>query len=386
VFTLRMAVAGPMVVMADPEAVPRLVDADPVRAHAGEGRRRMLPLASPRSVFGGDDEHHRLARGALEPAFSPEAVAARAPGMTRIAAAHVEGWPRGRPFRALPRLRALLDEIFVRLVLGISHEERARLLTAAIGRMMWTPGNPPLPIPGERNGLLGAAAGAFFERRRAPVARLLAQEISERRRDPDEDGGSVVAAVARADSYESPDALAEQLTVVVMAAQEPPAAALTWLLERLGGDPQAADWFEAGGERRSAVVRESLRLRPAAVAAIRRLTWAFPLPGGGELLPGTVAMVPIPLVHRDPSAFPDPESFRPGRWIQADPPETTFLPFGGGARRCIGEHLAHAYIDTVMPVIRRLVALRPAWPQPERMVIRATILVPHRGGLMVEPD
>ena len=94
-------------------------------------------------------------------------------------------------------------------------------------------------------------------------------------------------------------------------------------------------------------------------------------------------MIPIPLVQRDPRTFPEPDRFRPERWIPARANETTYLPFGGGTRRCLGEHLARAYIDTVVPTIFRSRQVRPTWPGGERAVLCGTVLVPHRSGLML---
>jgi cytochrome P450 len=94
-------------------------------------------------------------------------------------------------------------------------------------------------------------------------------------------------------------------------------------------------------------------------------------------------MLPIPLLHRDPRAYAAPDAFRPERWSVGAVPEGAYLPFGDGARRCLGEHLALAYFDAIVPAILRTVRLRAVWPRPERMVLRGTILVPHRSGLAV---
>src|SRR4051812_33277365 len=99
--------------------------------------------------------------------------------MAAIAARHAGAWPRSRPMRLLPHMRALVDEVFARCLLGVVDDDRARAVPAAIGRMLWTRGNPPLSIPGD--GLLGAAADALFARRRAPLAGLLSAEIDARR-------------------------------------------------------------------------------------------------------------------------------------------------------------------------------------------------------------
>jgi cytochrome P450 family 135 len=155
-------------------------------------------------------------------------------------------------------------------------------------------------------------------------------------------------------------------------------------MERLARQPDLADRFTvaADGDRfADAVVRETLRLRPAAIAALRRLT--EPRHIAGHRLPaGATVMVPIPLLHRDRRAYAEPDDFRPERWTVESAPTAPFLPFGGGARRCLGEHLALAYVDAVVRPILRRVRLRALWPRPERMVLRGTILVPHRSAPM----
>jgi cytochrome P450 family 135 len=96
-----------------------------------------------------------------------------------------------------------------------------------------------------------------------------------------------------------------------------------------------------------------------------------------------VTMAPIPLLHRDPTAYEEPDTFRPERWGDGDPPAGTYFPFGDGPRRCLGEHLARAELDALVPSILRTVRLRAIWPRPERMVLRGTILVPHRSAPVV---
>src|SRR3954454_1503730 len=181
VFTLRMALAGTMVIVADPGAIDAVIGADPDRGHAGEARRRILGIASPSSVLGADGATHRTARRRLEPAFTPQAFDGRRDEMAAIAERHVAAWPRGRPFRLLARIRRLSDEIFVRLVLGVRDDDRARALVRAIRGMIFPPGTPPMPIPGYEAGAVGSAALRVFDRMKAPVERLLTTELDERR-------------------------------------------------------------------------------------------------------------------------------------------------------------------------------------------------------------
>jgi cytochrome P450 len=296
--------------------------------------------------------------------------------MAEIAERHAVSWPRGRPFRLLPRVRSLVDEVFVRLVLGVDDDARAGALVAALRRMLWTPGNPPTGVPGDGDGLMGVLARRAFDLRHAPLTRLLAEEVEGRRADPPDD---LLGRTLRADPRRDGEAVADELLVLLAAAQEPAAVALTRILDRLArGGEQLIDRYTVDASARDAIVRETLRLHPAAVAGLRRLS--EPRAVAGHRLPaGVVTMVPIPLLHRHPRAFPEPDAFRPERWgAGGAAAEATFLPFGDGARRCLGEHLARAYFTAIVPAVLRRVRLRALWPAPERMVVRGTILVPHR--------
>jgi cytochrome P450 len=355
VFTIRLLTARPVVVAAAPESVEELLAADPESAHAGEARRGVLPFASPRSVFGGDGEQHRSASAHVAPMLAAEAMTGRREAMATIAARHAALLPRDRPFSLLERVREVTDEIFVRLVLGVDEEPLATRLIDAIRHLLRTPGNPPVTLPGPGDGLVGALGQKLFERRQAPALAALSEAVGDR-------------------------GYAEELMSLVMAAQEPPAIAITWLLDRLGREPELAAAFlaEPEGELATAIVKETLRLQPPASAALRRLT-APRRVGGQELPAGVDVMVPSTLVHRDPRGFAEPDAFRPERWRATPPSDAPYFPFGGGARRCVGEHLAQAEFATVIPAFLREGRPLPLAPRPERMVQRATVLVPRRG-------
>jgi cytochrome P450 len=378
-FTLRLAIAGPVVVVSDVTAVELLLRADPERARAGEARRRMLPMASARSVFGGDGVQHQSSRRRIAPAFDASVLARGRDAMAAIALEHVDAWPERRPFRLLPRVRTMIDEIFVRVVLGVRDPERARLLALAIRRMLLSPGNPPFPLPGEGNDTLPAASNALFQWRRAPVVKLLAEAVDARRRDPS-DADDLLGVIIRAAPDLDTSEIVDELLPVIMAAQEPPSVAVTWLLDRIGRD-ELHHRYAAEADFRDQVNRETLRLQPPALAVLRRVIEPLEL-AGTVLVPGTVAILPIPLLHRHPDLFPAPDAFRPERWSGEAVREDAYVPFGGGARRCVGENLAQAYLATVVPAIARRVRLQPLSGRPERMVVRATTLVPHRSALV----
>jgi cytochrome P450 len=382
VFQIRLLTARPTFVVAEPEAVESLLGADPERAHAGAARRAVLPFASDRSVFGGDAGAHSAARARIAPALAPEVIDSRREAIAAIAERHALQWPLGRPFRLLSRLRTLCDEVFARLVLGVRDEEIAGELIEAIGRMLRTPGNPPLTLPGKGDGLIGELGQALFEQRQAPVVAALSRAVEARRREASEEV-DVLGCMLAAGAALTTAQIVEELMSLLMAAQEPPSIALAWILDRLSREPELAETFLADprGKRADAIVREVLRLRPPASGSLRRLLEPMRV-DGRELPAGATVLAPTSLVHRDPRGFRDPDLFEPERWLTDAAPSWPFFPFGGGARRCVGEALAHAEIETIVPAVLRSVKLTPVARQPERMVQRATVLVPRRSLLV----
>jgi cytochrome P450 len=383
VFTLRFPIKDPLVIVAAPEALGKLLASDPERARAGAARRSILPQASSTSPFGGDATAHASSRARMWAGFAPARIAAIEPSIAILAGEHAARWPRHRPFRLLEAMRALCTDIAVGLLLGVNDPGRRAALVDAIRRMLNVPGNPPLPLPGERDGPAGAmgrAGDALFERRAAPVRDLLLQELRTRRST----GGStedVLGAMLASDPPIDDAAIVDQLLIVLMAAQEPPAIALTNVVYELAGRPRVAERFRADPGARRAIIAEVLRLRPSASAALRQLT--EPIEVEGHVLPaGTVIACPSPLLHRDPIAFPDPDAFMAERFAAGTPDGLPYFPFGGGVRRCIGEALAEAQFRAVLPAVLDDRCWRRAWSREERMVVRATVLVPHRGALV----
>ncbi|MDX8152392.1 cytochrome P450 [Patulibacter brassicae] len=386
VFTVRTPLGARTVVVADPEPALRLVGGDPEIAAAGAARRSVLPQASARSLFGGDGDAHRALRERSSGPFDGDRLEQRRGAIERIAAEHLATWPAARPTRLLPRARRLLQAVFVREVLGVEDDERAARLVDAMQRVLATPGNPPLTPPDRDVPLVGPVAHAVVERRLRLLRPLLAAELAARRRAGDPGPGLLGTLLRARPSAEADDAVAE-LLVVLAAAQEPPAIALTRVLERLGRHPDLADELAEAGDahpRFAAVLDECLRLDPPAMGALRRLR--APLDAGGHRLPaGTDVLVPIGLLHRDPDAFPAPDAFRPERFPDAERP-ATFLPFGGGRRRCPGERLARLELGVMVPLVLRDRRIRPLTRGHERPVQRATVVVPRRSGLAVAPS
>jgi cytochrome P450 family 135 len=384
-FTIRLTTVGPVVVVCDPSSVQELADSDPVHSRAGEARRGVLPMASPLSVLGGDGAEHARARGRVAAAFAPQALDASSAAIAELIACHLKSWPRGRPTRLLPLMRRVADEIFVREVLGVD-DPRAAELARAIGRLLWTPGNPPVTIPGPEDGLAGHVVELAYRRRRASIARLIETELEERRARG-EPGRGVLGLLVGEEPERENERMVDELLALLMAAQEPMAAALTWLALRLGSERETARRLldECGkGAFAEAVIAETLRLHPPALAMLRRTSVPTVL-SGVELPAATTTMAPIPLLHRDRRQFSEPERFMPERHLDGAAVGTMW-PFGQGGRSCIGHSLARMQLGLMLRALLERVTLRPVGPQPERMVLRATILVPRRSGTVVLGD
>jgi cytochrome P450 len=367
--SVRIAHEGTWVLLSDPAAVKEVFTGDPAQLHAGEANVVLRPLLGPRSVLLLDEAPHMAQRRLLLPAFHGERMQAYGELIAGIAAREVDRWPAGEPIAMRPRMQALTLEVIMRAVFG-SRDERLR---AALARMLdWT--TDPLrlatvaalgPERVERLGLFGHVLG--------PVDALLAGEIAARRAAPGEDMLSLLIAAGMSDAE-----LRDELLTLLVAGHETTATALAWALERLARHPGA--WARLGEDAyRDAVIKETLRLRPVLPIVLRKLK--VPLEIGGWELPAGVSVAPcIYLLHRREDVYPEPYAFRPERFLEQPAGTYTWIPFGGGVRRCLGASFAQFEMATVLRVIaERVERLEAPDPAGERMTRRAITLVPARG-------
>jgi cytochrome P450 len=181
--------------------------------------------------------------------------------------------------------------------------------------------------------------------------------------------------------------LRDELVTLLVAGHETTATSLSWAVERLLRNPdkleRLKDEVRAGDEDYlDAVIKETLRLRPVIPIVVRKLT--RPAEVAGHSLPAGIAVVPaIHLVHRRPDVYPDPHGFRPERFLEKPAGTYTWIPFGGGPRRCLGATFAQFEMKVVLSAIVERATLRASDPQPERIVRRAISMVPRRGAEVV---
>jgi cytochrome P450 len=227
--------------------------------------------------------------------------------------------------------------------------------------------------------------GGLIERRLRANDELLYEEIERRRREPDLDERTdVLSLLLRArdeDGQPMTDVeLRDELMTMLAAGHETTSTGLAWAFDLLLHEPRVLDRLRQeldGGDDAylEAVVTETLRIRPVIDACERtlkapRTVAGWDLPEGMRVYPG------IALVHHRSDLYPQPEQFRPERFLEEGAESYSWLPFGGGIRRCIGAALAQAEMAEVLRVVLERVELAPASPERERVALKGITLAP----------
>ncbi len=409
VFTLRIAHEGHWVMLGDPEAVKQVFTGDPRVYHAGEGNQILRPVLGDNSVLVLDEREHMSQRRLLLPPFHGERMQGYAETMQEIAMREMEAWPTGTPYRLRPRMQALTLEIIIRTVFGVREGGALGELRDALRGFLDLTTNPKLLLPVLLVGPSRVTRIPFYRRRVDRVDRLIYREIDARRRAEDleerddvlsmliqarhEDGGSAERAseIAGDDERErakrdggqamSDQEMRDELLTLLVAGHETTATALAWGVERLARHPdKLARLIEeadtSSEDYLTATIQETLRIRPVIPIVIRRLT--EPVEIAGYELPAGVSVTPsVYMLHRNPAVYPDAEAFRPERFLESPPGTYTWIPFGGGVRRCLGASFAQFEMAVVLKELVRRFNVLPARPKPERIYRRAITETPR---------
>jgi len=387
VFTIRIATMGRWVVLADPEAVKQVFTGDPRIFHAGEGNQPLLePLLGPSSLLVLDEKPHMSQRKLLLPPFHGERMKAYGETMREVAAAEIEAWPTGAPYRLRPQMQALTLEIILRTVFGVGEGARMGELRDALRHYLKLLSDPRQLLPVLFVGPHRIRRLPWFRRVMERVDELIYAEIAERRRAADledrEDTLSLLFAARHEDGSPMSDAeMRDELLTLLTAGHETTATSLSWAVERLVRHPQKLERLReevAAGEDAylTATIQETLRVRPVVALVGRHLT--EPVEIGGYELPAGVTVTPcIYLMHRNPEIYPEPQSFRPERFLDNPPGTYTWIPFGGGVRRCLGAAFAQFEMAVVLRELVGRRDIRPARPKPERIYRRAITETPR---------
>ncbi len=389
-FTVRLVPGGqPLVLFTRPEHAREIFAGDPEVFHAGKGNAILGPIMGEHSLLLQDGGEHQRARRLLTPAFHGHALRGYESLVTQVAREEVGRWTPGVTFRSLDRMNALTLEVILRVVFGVTDERRlARLRPRVNATVEISPavllgwGYPWL----QRFGPWRRTVDNQHE-----LDRLIHAEIRERRRAPDlAERTDVLSRLIRAhDDEDGSDSLddtelRDQLVTLLLAGHETTATALAWSLYELGrdpgllarsreaaraGDPDGDAWLEA-------VLKESMRLHPVIPIVVRTLVRPATI-GGWHLPAGTTVGPSIIVGHARPDSHPDPAVFRPERFLGQNPPANSWIPFGGGVRRCIGA--GFSLMEGVAVLREVLTAYDVAAVGEDRPRVRNITSVPRHG-------
>jgi cytochrome P450 len=351
------------------------------------------------SLLTSEDEAHLRRRRLIQPMFHHERIATYAASMVRFAERAAERWGDGEQVDIQAEMSALTLAVVGDTLFGTDVDERRsatvrRALTDTLG--MFDRVYSPLfrllvrlPSPTMRR----------YRRVESDLNRVIAEMIAERRA-AGASGGDLLSLLLRAREDETAmtdDQVRDEALTLFLAGHETTAIALTWTWWLLSRNPEAegrlhaeldgviADRVPSVGDLPNlpytqAVISESIRLRPP-VWAIGRTAVAGYRANGYAIDQGSIVVVSPWLLHHDPRWWPEPEAFRPERWLDDDPgrPRYAFIPFGGGPRVCIGEPFARLEAAMLLASIAR--RWRFANPTDREPNLQAVITLRPRGGL-----
>jgi cytochrome P450 len=312
----------------------------------------------------------------------------------------IESWPVGEEFRLLESMQALTLRVIMEAVFGYrpgtpEEAELRRAVRAMIepiasprGLILLRAAMTALPIV--KRSAPSAAAERFEAAKRA-VDEILYAEIARRRRDPGlGERDDVFSALLLASDDEgrrlSDREVRDELVTLLMAGHETTATGLAWTFDLVLHHPAVgARALEGDDAYLDAVIKEALRLR-AVIPGIGRVVRGEPFRLNGYSVPPGVEINPsIRMMHMREDLYPDARAFRPERFLGSDAPDTyTWIPFGGGTRRCLGASFALMEMRIVLRRVLERTALRPADPELERIQFRAITQAPRTGVRVIQ--
>jgi cytochrome P450 len=374
-FTLRVRRQGPWVFMTNPEHVRQVFTTPPemVRAGASEANPLLGPLLGAGSVMLQDEPAHMSDRRRLLPCFHGDLMVAYGTMMETVAREQISKWPLGEPFALWPRMQAISLEVVMRAVFGDADGPRLEQLRARLVNLTTWMNNPRrlALVAAGRTDLVAASRG--FKAAMRPVEALVLEEVYERRARGQQTADGILASLERAyaetGAVMPDDKLRDEL--VTMLSDGPTATSLAWVFERLLAHPDKLRRLRSevdtgiGEKYLDAVVKETLRLCPTVPVVMRKLVepmqidrWTIPS--------GTIVAPCVYLTHLDGRA---------GTY--------TWIPFGGGARRCVAASFAPLEMRRVIKTVLEEVELRSAEAGGVNPMRSSVSFVPESGALVI---
>jgi cytochrome P450 len=396
-FTARFPFTIPFVAITEPEQIKEVYTAPPDVLKPGTGGQVLAPLVGRDSVILLDGSAHMEQRKLMLPAFHGERMERLRELMTEVTIAEIESW-RAERIELHPRFQELTLEIILRAVFGLDPGPRLDAIRRSLSALLAYGDSPMtlLPPPDsdekmEKNIQLASKVGPLkgFADRRDEVDALLAEQIAERRAAAEDDRDDVLAMLLDArhedGSEMSAQELRDELMTLLIAGHETTASTLAWTFDRLAHEPRVVHELTAeiehenDGPYLTATLQESLRSRPVLPNTLPRYVEQPIRVGGWDYEPGCCLVANAYLVHHDPDLYPEPYTFRPERFLDEKPGTYTWIPFGGGRRRCLGASFAMLEMEIVLAEVLRRFDVRPARDVPETARRRNITVYPKHG-------
>jgi cytochrome P450 len=393
IFTMRILHSGTWVFLCDPDDVKRVFTAPPASMGVALANPLLLPVLGARSVMLLEEPDHMTRRRLMLPPFHRERMDGDVEMMVEVTREEVGRWPVGEPFELWPRMQAITQEVIMRTVFGPENPGRLQGVRTALTRLTEALNNP------RRLTRLAALGAGWIARSRGfrgamePVEEALLAEVDRRRREGENGRKDIVSLLIDA-RYEDGVPLSEKELrdeLLTLLTDGPTSSSLAWVFERLLRHPEKLarlrEEIDAGESTAymDAVVQETLRLCPPVPVVARRLLEPMEL-GGYELPAGTTVAPCVYLIHRDERFYPRPLSFLPERFLERPPGTYTWIPFGGGVRRCLAASYAELEMKRVLRTVLSTVDLHPVEGGSERATRSAISFSPDkRTRVVAEP-
>jgi cytochrome P450 len=387
-WTLRLPGFPPIVVTGDRDAIRRMLTGDPLLRHHGNDLLR--EFLGERSLMMLEPAEHLARRRVELPPFHGEAVRSYADRIGELVGAELQSWEAGSVVATHPRARTLTLSIILELVLGVRDAHLRTELASLFDWFAMPRNNLGLFLPRAltRRAWWNVAARPAYARLDR-IRALLSAHIQRTREDPALDQRrDVLALLVRARDDDgaglSDVDLRDELVTLVTAGHETTATAIAWGCDLLAHNPSVAQRLRetvVSGQREylQSTIKEMLRVRTVAyVAAGRHCLEPFAV-GDWVLGPEVLILVDAQGVHGDPELYPNPHAFRPERFLEGQPNGYTYIPFGGGAHRCLGAALATLELELFFETLARVIELAPTGP-PAHPIRRGVALAPSNGG------
>src|SRR3954447_17750281 len=378
---------GKWIFVTQPEKIREVFTAPADVLHPGEGARVLEPIVGPRSVLLLDEREHLAQRKLMLPAFHGERMRALVGVMEEVAAAEVASWRRGASFALHERTQALTLEVILRAVFGLAAGPRLDELRVTLKQLLDLGASPLTLLPPFRRRLGPLTTWSRFLAVRERADALILALVDERRRagEQTDDVLSMLLAARDEDGRPMSDGeLRDELVTLLVAGHETTASELSWAFEQLVRAPEVLERVTRAAAEDDepyleATVKEILRRRPVLpIAQPRRIKQPVEI-GGREYPAGPAFTACIYLVHHDERIYPEPYAFRPERFLDGSPGTYSWIPFGGGVRRCLGASFAQLEMRIALRAILAEVEVTSALPGREGSGRRSITLSPRRG-------